>query len=134
MNKILMKQPGFSIETLQVVDFSFVLKFFFLGMRGENTIGKPNPDQLSFVEDVIKELDKKCDNPKTFSGKCFMLDGPGGNGKTFCLETIFNYCNMAENGFLCLCSAFSGKNRCIFLNKKRLRSCSTIVTQWNDNS
>ena len=62
-------------------------------MRGDNKIGKPNPDQLSFVEDVIKELGKKNDDPKHYPGKCFMLDGPGGkfNGKTFCLETIFNY-------------------------------------------
>ena len=78
-------------------------------MRGDNKIGKPNPDQLSFVEDVIKELGKKSDDPRHYPGKCFMLDGPGGNGKTFCLETIFNYCNMKENKFLCLCSAFSGK-------------------------
>ena len=78
-------------------------------MKGINKIGKPNPDQLNFCKDVEEQLKQKRDNPEEFKGKCYMLDGPGGNGKTFCLETIYNYCNMPENQFLCLCSAYSGK-------------------------
>ena len=40
-----------------------------------------------------------------------MLDASGENGKTFCLETLYVYCNMEENDFLCLCSTYSGKFR-----------------------
>ena len=82
--------------------------FWFSGMRGNNKIGKDNPDQLNFVEEVTKELQDKREKGKSYNGKCYMLDGPGGNGKTFCLDTIYAYCNMEENEFLCLCSAFSG--------------------------
>ena len=40
-----------------------------------------------------------------------MIDGPGGNGKTFLLETIVAYCNSRDNQgkeLLALASAFSG--------------------------
>jgi len=77
-------------------------------MRGNNRIGKANPDQLNFVEEIISELKAKRELKKNYNGKAFMLDGPGGNGKTFCLDTIFSYCNMPNQEFLCLCSAFSG--------------------------
>lgn len=88
-------------------------------MRGDNKIGKDNPDQLSFVEELIGELKKKCELERAYAGKAFMLDGPGGNGKTFCLDTIYAYCNMPENRFLCLCSAFSGNLSFIQISKKK---------------
>ena len=105
-------------------------------MRGNNKIGKDNPDQLNFVEEVTKELQNKREQGRSYNGKCYMLDGPGGNGKTFCLDTIYSYCNMKENDFLCLCSAFSGKF--YFLSSKiiknSLRGCCTVITRGYDNS
>ena len=77
-------------------------------MNGDNSIGKKNQDQLDILEEVENDLRRQSKNPKTFEGKAIMLDGPGGHGKTFLLETIYEFCNLPENGYLALCSAFSG--------------------------
>ena len=70
--------------------------------------GMENEDQLEFLDEVVKEMDKRRENPSEFEGKALMLDAPAGYGKTFLLETIHAYGNMEENDDLVLCSAYSG--------------------------
>ncbi len=82
-------------------------------MEGDNAIGKSNPDQLKIVDEIIEELKKQKQNPKEYKGKALLLDGPGGNGKTFTLETIYAYCNRGDNQHLVLCSAYSGNTTMI---------------------
>ena len=60
-------------------------------MKGINKIGKSNEDQLRFIHDVQDQLESKEKDPDNYGGVCYMLDGPGGNGKTFCLETVYEY-------------------------------------------
>ncbi len=60
-------------------------------MNGQNSIGKSNEDQLQFIHDIQTQLDLKSANPDDYPGVCYMLDGPGGNGKTFCLKTLYAY-------------------------------------------
>ena len=84
-------------------------------MEGNNAIGKDNPSQLSILDEVERELTKWKDDPSKYSGKCLMIDGPGGYGKTFLLETIFAYCNLDCNRYVALCSAFSGGNHTYLL-------------------
>ena len=60
-------------------------------MKGDNSIGKPNQDQLRFIHDIQRELNKMENERDDYKGVCYMLDGPGGNGKTFCLETLYAY-------------------------------------------
>ena len=74
-------------------------------MEGNNSIGEPNNEQLSILNDLEKEIEKYAKNPDSYRGYCIMLDAPGGTGKTYLIETISAYC--AINGHLCLCSAFS---------------------------
>ena len=102
------------------------------GIRGRNKIGKSNPDQLKFIEDIQQQLEMSEEDPDNYKGVCYMLDGPGGNGKTFCLETLYAYCNMPERNFLCLCSAYSGKTF-LQLPDVLLRCCSPIITEWVDH-
>ena len=78
-------------------------------MQGQNAINARNKNQYDLVKEVERALQEKKNNPDSFKGLCFMLDGPGGNGKSFCLETIYYYCNIPQNQYLCLCSAASGK-------------------------
>ena len=80
-------------------------------MNGLNSINAKNQDQLDILKEVEDELTKQSSNPKDYEGKFIMLDGPGGHGKTFLLETIYAYCNLPENNYLALCSAFSGKDK-----------------------
>ncbi len=77
-------------------------------MQGENKIGQRNDEQYNWIQEIITQLELKDENPKDYPGVCYMLDGPGGNGKTFCLETLYAYCCKDDNKYLCLCSAFSG--------------------------
>ena len=72
--------------------------------------GLENEDQLKFLDEVVKEMDKRRKNPHEYEGKALMLDAPAGYGKTFLLETIHAYGNMEKNEDLVLCSAFSGIN------------------------
>ena len=74
-------------------------------MEGNNSIGEPNNEQLSILNDLEKEIEKYSKNPDSYRGYCIMLDAPGGTGKTYLIETIAAYC--AINQHLCLCSAFS---------------------------
>ena len=67
-----------------------------------------NEDQLKFLNEVVEEMDERRKNPHEYKGKVLMLDAPAGYGKTFLLETIHAYGNMAENQDLVLCSAYSG--------------------------
>ncbi len=60
-------------------------------MNGQNSIGKSNEDQLQFIHDIQTQLDLKSANPDDYPGVCYMLDGPGGNGKTFCLKALYAY-------------------------------------------
>ena len=77
-------------------------------MEGRNKIGKNNPDQLKILDELEKEADKRANDRLNYDGFAIMLDGPGGNGKTFLLETFYNYCNRRDKQYLVLCSAFSG--------------------------
>ena len=52
-------------------------------MNGDNSIGKPNQDQLRFIHDIQRELNKMENERDDYKGVCYMLDGPGGNGKRF---------------------------------------------------
>ena len=70
--------------------------------------GLENEDQLKFLDEVVKEMDKRRKDPHAYEGKAVMLDAPAGYRKTFLLETIHAYGNMAENQDLVLCSAYSG--------------------------
>ena len=62
--------------------------------------GFENDDQLSILKEVESELQKQNEDPDNYPGYCAMIDGPGGNGKTFLLKTIVSYCNMPENNYL----------------------------------
>ena len=77
-------------------------------MQGKNLINKSNPDQLKILNELETELQKQHQDPENYPGCALMIDGPGGNGKTFLMETIVAYCNKPENKFLALCSAYSG--------------------------
>ena len=77
-------------------------------MEGKNAIGKRNDSQLAILDEVEGELEKWSSDPSKYRGKVLMIDGPGGYGKTFLLETIVSYCNLQENNYVALCSAFSG--------------------------
>ena len=77
-------------------------------MKGNNSINQPNEGQLKILEEVEQELEKWSNDPQHYRGKVLMIDGPGGYGKTFLLETIVAYCNLQENKHIALCSAFSG--------------------------
>ena len=104
-------------------------------MNGINSINAKNQDQLDILKEIEDELTKQSSNPTEYGGKSIMLDGPGGHGKTFLLETIYAYCNLPENNYLALCSAFSGKiDNVIVEIIFELRSGSTTITKWNDNS
>ena len=70
--------------------------------------GLENEDQLKFLDEVVKEMDKRRKDPHEYEGKALLLDAPAGHGKTFTLETIHAYGNMEENEDLVLCSAYSG--------------------------
>ena len=80
-------------------------------MKGNNSINKPNEGQLKILEEVETELAQWSNDPQHYKGKVLMIDGPGGYGKTFLLETIVAYCNLPENRHIALCSAFSGGKR-----------------------
>ena len=83
-------------------------------MEGNNSIGKKNESQLKILDEIEGELEKWSSNPSKYKGKAIMIDGPGGYGKTFLLETIVAYCNLQENNYVALCSAFSGGKYIIF--------------------
>lgn len=86
-----------------------------MSSNGIGLYNQLNAEQKEIVDIVLKS----CEDVNNADLKCFYVDGPGGTGKTFVYNTIYNL--LRRNGKKKLYNGF-------------YRDRSNIVTERNDRS